>query len=69
MIDDLEVIIPINKNIKEKTLYVELALYYCKEGDDGLCLIQNNLFEIPLDSVEKFQDINLMHNILEYQPK
>ena len=39
---------PVYQEIHGDKLYVELILNYCKHGKDGMCLLKNILFEIPL---------------------
>lgn len=36
----------VNKSVSSPVFYAKIGVYYCKEGDQGLCLIQNILYEI-----------------------
>lgn len=36
----------VNKNMSSPIFYAKVGVYYCKEGDQGLCLIQNILYEV-----------------------
>ncbi|MBZ0165796.1 MAG: hypothetical protein K8I00_03245 [Candidatus Omnitrophica bacterium] len=36
----------VNKKISAPLFYAKVGVYYCKEGDQGLCMIQNVLYEV-----------------------
>ena len=55
-------IFSINREIHSDKLYVELALYYCKQGKEGLCLIKKVLFDVPIQKSSKPEEL-----ILDYQ--
>src|SRR5689334_1904779 len=37
----------VNEEFKGQKLLAKMALYYCEEGNLGLCLMKNVIFEIP----------------------
>ncbi|OGX30998.1 MAG: hypothetical protein A2787_02660 [Omnitrophica WOR_2 bacterium RIFCSPHIGHO2_01_FULL_48_9] len=47
------------RQIKSDKLFAELTLFYCKTGDQGLCLMKNVLFEVSLDKKLPQQDLTL----------
>ncbi|MGE0269303.1 MAG: hypothetical protein AB7S78_12710 [Candidatus Omnitrophota bacterium] len=36
----------IGRRIDDPVYYIKLGIYYCKTGDQGLCLMQNVLYEV-----------------------
>jgi len=54
-----EITIPENYN----KLYAEVAIYYCRKDDEGLCLIKDVLFEINNSSTRKLNSINLSYTL------
>jgi sugar lactone lactonase YvrE len=42
--------------------FIELTIFYCRHGKEGLCLIKNVLFEIPING-EPSSDLNLEYNL------
>ncbi len=36
----------VNRMMSTPLFYAKIGVYYCKEGDQGLCMIQNILYEI-----------------------
>lgn len=57
-----------NQWILENTAYFELALYYCADTKEGLCLIKNIVFEVNLNGSLEPENINLSYDIplIEY---
>lgn len=37
------------KEITSDKIYADIVLYYCQKGNEGLCLIKNLLYEIPIE--------------------
>lgn len=46
VIEENQVDYVVNRKIGTPLFYAKLGVYYCKEGDQGLCMIQNVLYEI-----------------------
>jgi len=59
------VVIPINREVRADKLYVELALYYCKEGKEGLCLIKKVLFDMPIQKSNNTEEFILNYQLPE----
>lgn len=36
----------VNRKLSSPVFYAKVGVYYCKQGDQGLCMIQNVLYEI-----------------------
>ncbi len=53
----------INRRIKTDKLYVDMALFYCREGQQGMCLFKNVLFEISVDKEVKEGDLELRYEV------
>ncbi len=53
----------LNQKISSEQLYAQIGLYYCKEGDEGMCLLKNLLFEISLDKNLPADDIFLTYTV------
>ncbi len=53
----------IAQEVPSDMLYAELNLYYCKHGDEGLCLIRNILFEIPLQKSNQPRQLKLAYSV------
>lgn len=47
-IKNLEQTLEIKETLSDK-IYADISLYYCQKGNEGLCLIKNLLYEIPID--------------------
>ncbi|MDP4175856.1 MAG: thioredoxin-like domain-containing protein [Bacteroidota bacterium] len=45
-------------------LYAEMVVYYCREGNEGLCLIKDVLYEINNSSSSKQEDLKLDYAIM-----
>ena len=56
---------PFDEGIPSEQLYAQIGLYYCKEGEEGMCLLKNLLFEITLDKNLSADDIFLTYTITE----
>jgi len=55
----------VNQSIENHTLFAQMDLYYCREGIEGLCLIKNILFEIPIDKTVSNKDLNIRYKVEE----
>ncbi len=62
-ISDLNADLVLNKSIVSESLSAEMMLYYCRQGDQGVCLIKNIIFEIPLDRQSDLNDIVLKYEL------
>ena len=49
----------LDESIDEDLLFAELSLFYCKEGDQGLCILKSVLFEIMIDDQLPAGDLDL----------
>jgi len=54
----------INKRIKGKELRAELHLFYCSIGNEGMCLIKNILYKIPVKKSKIEKSVNLQYTII-----
>jgi hypothetical protein len=45
------------------TLYAEVIVYYCREGNEGLCLIKDVLYEIDNDPASSISQANIEINL------
>ncbi len=57
--------LPIDQKISDAILYAKMSLYFCREGEHGLCLIQNTLFEIPMNEDLAPADLDLEYSVPE----
>jgi len=62
---ETSVVVPINREILSDKIYVELALYYCKQGKEGLCLIKKVLFDVPIQKGRKAEEFILNYQVPE----
>jgi thiol-disulfide isomerase/thioredoxin len=49
VVDETTINVPVELVAGEDTLYADLTLYYCRYGEEGICLIETVVFEVPLD--------------------
>jgi len=56
-------VVPVNREIRADKLYVELALYYCKKGKEGLCLIKKVLFDVPIQKSKNSEEFALDYQV------
>jgi thiol-disulfide isomerase/thioredoxin len=49
IVDETTVRVPVELVAGADALYADLTLYYCRYGEDGVCLIERVVFEVPLD--------------------
>ncbi len=49
VVDETTIRVPVELTAGEDTLYADLTLYYCRYGEEGICLIDTEVFEVPLD--------------------
>jgi DNA-binding beta-propeller fold protein YncE len=49
IVDETTIRVPVELVAGEDTLYADLTLYYCRYGEEGVCLIETVVFEAPLD--------------------
>ena len=57
----------VNKELPSSTdsLFIELNLFYCREGKQGLCLTKKVLMEAPLTSMSESSDWTLIYKVEE----
>ena len=51
------------KKIKGDKLFAELALYYCKEGEEGMCIFKTVLLIVPLDRSLPKNNLHLSYDV------
>ncbi|MCA9406847.1 MAG: hypothetical protein KC684_09925 [Candidatus Omnitrophica bacterium] len=52
-----------NQEIKGEEVWAEIGLFYCKDGKEGLCLMQNVLYTIKIDKALPPADLNLYYQV------
>ena len=62
---DLDENFVINEKFSDDKIFAELILYYCREGERGLCLMRNVLFEITLDGALPPEDLSIHYAVPE----
>lgn len=55
----------LSAQIEGDAMFAHLALFYCHEGDEGMCLISNVLYEIPIDQANGSNSLNFSYTIPE----
>ena len=54
----------VNDHIKSKRAFAQVTLYYCREGNKGMCMVKTILFTIPLKSNDQGADWELQYTVL-----
>lgn len=57
--DDNTISKEINGAAVAETIYAEAVIYYCREGNEGLCMIKDVLFEIKNDPESSSKEANI----------
>ncbi len=55
--------LPVYREIEEDRFFVEVSLYYCREGKEALCLFRNILFEVPINHVREPASLSLFYKV------
>lgn len=53
----------IGRRIDYPVYYIKVGIYYCKTGDQGLCLMQNVLYEVNTSSEMEPGPLKLEYNV------
>jgi len=64
-IDSTHFSAPIQKPVTADTLYAELLVYYCQKDNEGLCYIDNSLFEFGKNSNGVINNYTLSYQITQ----
>ena len=57
----------IGKEILSDKLFAELDLYYCREGNTGLCIIKKVLYEIPIRKGVESQMLKIQYTVKDLE--
>ncbi len=63
-IKDLNSNLTVSDTILSSHAYAQVTIYYCREGDKGMCKVKTVLFDIPLKASPEHRDWDLSYTIL-----